>query len=189
MATRKKRNTRKRLQTRARAGIPARSASQWTRLAQRELARIVEAAVAERGLGKFLKGLPQGGWGAEVQLVSGPVMKRLNAQYRRKDYATDVLSFPAPAPLRALGMLGELVVCLPVLKRQAREQGHSPERELRVLLVHGMLHLLGMDHERSDSEARRQRRFEGRLLDRLAGARRAGEASPGLIARADETSS
>jgi rRNA maturation RNase YbeY len=91
-------------------------------------------------------------------------MKRLNSGYRKKSYATDVLSFGAPEPFRSQGWLGELVVCAPVLERQAREQGHSGERELDVLLAHGLLHLLGLDHERSQAEAERMSRLESRLL-------------------------
>ncbi len=91
-------------------------------------------------------------------------MRQLNREYRKKNYATDVLSFPSPDVFRIQGYLGELVVCLPVLKRQAREQGHSQKAELEVLLVHGVLHLLGMDHEKSQKEARRMARWEKKLL-------------------------
>ena len=80
-------------------------------------------------------------------------MSRLNAQYRGKAYPTDVLSFPAPKIFRMAGELGALVVCLPALKRQARERGHSPETELEILLVHGVLHLLGLDHELGPKQA------------------------------------
>lgn len=92
-------------------------------------------------------------------------MKRLNAGYRKKSYATDVLSFAAPEPFRSQGWLGELVVCAPVLERQARELKHSSELELDVLLAHGLLHLLGLDHERGPAEARRMAKLEARLLE------------------------
>jgi rRNA maturation RNase YbeY len=91
-------------------------------------------------------------------------MRRLNLKYRRKSYATDVLSFPAPKPFTSQGWLGELIVCAPVLERQAQELEHSPDRELDVLLTHGLLHLLGFDHERGAADARRMARFERRLL-------------------------
>jgi probable rRNA maturation factor len=64
----------------------------------------------------------------------------------------------------SLGYLGELVVALPVLKSQARELKHSPETELSVLLSHGILHLLGMDHEKGKKPAREQAAWEQRLL-------------------------
>jgi rRNA maturation RNase YbeY len=91
-------------------------------------------------------------------------MRRLNAEYRRKRYATDVLSFPAPSVFRDQGWLGELVICRPVLRAQAREHGHSAERELAVLIVHGVLHLLGLDHEKGPRQAAAMARWEGRLL-------------------------
>jgi probable rRNA maturation factor len=113
-------------------------------------------------------------------------MAALNAKFRKKEGPTDVLSFPAPGPVRRLGMLGELVICLPVLVRQAREQGHPPERELRVLLVHGVLHLLGLDHERGPEEAALQRHWETVLLRRLdSGSSAASRSALGLIARAE----
>jgi probable rRNA maturation factor len=105
-----------------------------------------------------------GDWVVEAHLVTGPAMARLNGQYRGKPYATDVLSFDAPAVFRRQGHLGELVICGAVLRRQAREQGHSPARELRVLLVHGLLHLLGFDHERGPRAAREMARWEARWL-------------------------
>jgi probable rRNA maturation factor len=112
-------------------------------------------------------------WNASVQMVGGPAMRRLNLQYRKKNYQTDVLSFEAPLVFRKVGQLGELVICLPVLKRQAAEQGHSPESELDILLIHGLLHLLGFDHERGPKDAASMSRWERKLLGRL----------PGLIAR------
>lgn len=108
-------------------------------------------------------------------------MARLNASYRGKDYATDVLSFEAPGPFRERGLLGELVICLPVLKRQALEQGHRPERELEVLLTHGLLHLLGMDHEKGAREAAAMGRAEDLLLKAAFDPR--VSKSRGLVAR------
>lgn len=98
-------------------------------------------------------------------MLGAATMKKLNKKYRGKDYATDVLSFEAAGPFRAAGILGELVICLPVLKRQAKEQGHRPERELEILVVHGVLHLLGLDHERGPREARAMSRWEKKVLE------------------------
>ncbi len=71
-------------------------------------------------------------------------------------------------------MLGELVICLPTLKAQAKAEGHAPEVELNVLLAHGLLHLLGLDHERGAREAATQRRWENRLLEAAFGKKFAG---------------
>lgn len=120
---------------------------------------------------------PGSAWIVEVSIVSSGVMKKLNAQYRGKDYATDVLSFTPPVAIRAHGVLGELVICGSVLERQAREFGHKPELELEILLVHGLLHLLGFDHELGARAAQEMRVWEGKLLGRAA--------KRGLIARVE----
>ena len=111
-------------------------------------------------------------------------MTELNRAYRGKNRPTDVLSFQPPEVFRKQGMLGELVICLPVLKRQARELGHRPETELRILLVHGVLHLLGLDHELGAREAARMARLEARLLEKLRGGKLSGNQAKGLIDRA-----
>ena len=102
-----------------------------------------------------------------LALVSDARMRTLNRTYRRKDYATDVLSFPADVP----PALGDLVIANGVARRQAREAGHSFQTELRVLALHGLLHLLGYDHESPDDDGR-MRRAESRL--RKKGGLRAG---------------
>jgi probable rRNA maturation factor len=102
-----------------------------------------------------------------IALVSDARMRALNRTYRRKDYATDVLSFPADAP----PALGDLVIANGVARRQAREAGHSHQTELRVLALHGLLHLLGYDHESADDDGR-MKRAELRL--RKKGGLRAG---------------
>jgi probable rRNA maturation factor len=106
---------------------------------------------------------PGAPWRVEVSFVGSARMRELNARYRGKRYATDILSFEAPKPFRAAGLLGELVICAPTLRAQAREQGHPVRKELEILLVHGLLHLLGMDHERGGAEAARMARWEKRL--------------------------
>ena len=79
----------------------------------------------------------------------------LNRDYRGKDAPTDVLSFPVNDTLAmsAGRPLGDIVVCMEAAQRQARDYGHSLERELAFLIVHGMLHLLGYDHETPEDEA------------------------------------
>lgn len=104
-----------------------------------------------------------------VALVSDARMQALNRRFRQKDAPTDVLSFPAGEP----GQLGDVVIALGVARRQATAAGHTLGTELRVLALHGLLHLLGYDHEQDDGRM-------GRLERRL---RRAGGLREGLIER------
>ena len=104
-------------------------------------------------------------------LVSDRVMHELNRRWRGKDRPTDVLAFaqaegPGGAPE---GLLGDVVISVDTARRQAAERGHSLAAEGERLLVHGLLHLLGYDHERSAAEARRMQRRERVLLRGLAG--------------------
>jgi probable rRNA maturation factor len=86
----------------------------------------------------------------DVLLTSDAEIKRLNKAFRGKNQATDVLSFPASA--EAEGVAGDLAVSLDTAARQAEEQGHSLRDELRILLLHGLLHLAGEDHETDEGE-------------------------------------
>ncbi len=100
-----------------------------------------------------------------LELVGDGRMRRLNRQYRGKDRTTDVLAFSmreSESPCRML--LGDVVISVPAAIRQAREAGRSAEDELAALLVHGVLHLCGFDHERSAQEAARMRRRERKVL-------------------------
>ena len=112
-----------------------------------------------------------------IAIVGDAAIRRLNATYRGKDKITDVLSFgerqahngrrasPTLAPGEPTNFLGELVICYPQAKRQARALQHSLEHELSVLFVHGVLHLLGYEHHRRPA-ADRMRRLEDVILDR-----------------------
>ena len=94
-------------------------------------------------------------------LVAGDTeLRRLNRDFRGNDYTTDVLSFPAAGG----SSLGDIAISLGRARAQAREFGHSVEDEIRILMLHGVLHLLGYDHE-SDSGrmARAEKRWRGRL--------------------------
>ncbi len=75
-------------------------------------------------------------------------MQKLNTTFRNKKKPTDVLSFESGDPMT----LGELVFCLPVLIKQAKQQKHSLDQELQYMTIHGLLHLLGYDHESSQAE-------------------------------------
>ena len=121
-----------------------------------------------------------------VALVTDAHIRKLNSQYRKKPVPTDVLSFPAdhgsriPDPgsrTRDPGpALGDIVIATGVARRQAREAGHSYQTELRVLALHGLLHLLGYDHDKKN-DAGRMARLEARL-------RRKGGLRAGVIERA-----
>jgi rRNA maturation RNase YbeY len=105
-----------------------------------------------------------------LELVGDRRMRRLNREYRKKDRPTDVLAFPIREAVMPRGvrpvteMLGDVVISLPTALRQAREAGRSIDDELAVLLVHGVLHLCGYDHERNPREAARMSRRERALL-------------------------
>jgi probable rRNA maturation factor len=118
-----------------------------------------------------------------IAIVRDATVRALNHRYRGRDQATDVLSFPNRNPsngrlrgdLRGLpaSLLGDIVIARGVARRQARAAGHAEATELRVLALHGLLHLLGYDHER---DAGRMARLEARL-------RRKGRLREGLIER------
>lgn len=89
-----------------------------------------------------------------VRFTSDREMRRLNRSYRGRDYPTDVLSFPG-GPTPEGSHLGDVVISVPVARRQAEAVGHPAARELRVLLLHGVLHCLGHDHETDDGAMER----------------------------------
>jgi probable rRNA maturation factor len=90
-----------------------------------------------------------------ARFVGDREMRRVNRQFRAKDQTTDVLSFPGDA---GEDHLGDLLISVPAARRQAAAAGHSVERELRMLLLHGVLHCLGHDHETDDGEMERLER-------------------------------
>ncbi len=99
-------------------------------------------------------------------LLSDAAMRRLNARFRGKRCTTDVLAFPGGAEHAPDGSLqwGDIAISVPRALRQAREVGHPLARELRILALHGYLHLLGFDHETDRGE---MSRLQARLVDRL----------------------
>ena len=125
--------------------------------AARGLAR--HAALVKRVARTALAELGEAGSELSVALVHDDEMHRLNHSWRGKDRTTDVLAFALregeATGVQAPGLLGDVVISVPTADRQARERGHTTERELTELLLHGILHLLGYDHERSPAEARR----------------------------------
>jgi probable rRNA maturation factor len=87
----------------------------------------------------------------DVLLAEDRTLRRLNREFRGKDKATDVLSFPAAAEV-ADEFAGDLAISLDTARRQAKTHGHTLRDEVRVLLLHGLLHLQGMDHEVDNGE-------------------------------------
>jgi probable rRNA maturation factor len=161
--------------------------------------RPVRAAALARWLARVAPARVRGG--VTVALVTDAHIQQLNRRFRRRNAPTDVLSFPSaepPAPTlrQAQGRpglrrgpsagrrapsadthLGDIAVATGVARRQAREAGHAYDTELRVLALHGLLHLLGYDHHDAEDRSR-MARLEARL-------RRKGGLRAGLIERAE----
>jgi probable rRNA maturation factor len=99
-----------------------------------------------------------------IRIVGDDEGRALNAQYRGRDYATNVLSFPAELPPGVdLPLIGDLVICAPVVAREADEQAKPAAHHWAHLTVHGVLHLLGYDHI-DEAEAERMEALETRIL-------------------------
>jgi len=142
-------------------GVPARGLS---RRGLREFARQLQAEVT-------------GGRAFCCLVTSDAELRRLNKQFRKKDYATDVLSFPLPHGRGSEGnegLLGELAISWDSAKAQASEYGHTAHDEMRILMLHGVLHLTVMDHEqdrgqmaRSEVSWRKRLRLPVGLIERV----------------------
>jgi rRNA maturation RNase YbeY len=149
----------------------------------------VRQAVLRRLAERVLSAVGEAQSELSIDLVGDGRMRRLNCQYRKKDRTTDVLAFAMrdihagerqgardkrPRVKRKMllsqaahlvpDMLGDVVISVPTARRQAKEGGRSLSEEMAWLLVHGVLHLCGYDHERSDAEARRMKRREQAVL-------------------------
>ena len=146
------------------------------------------ADLTELALGRFvsrarraygLKG------GVNVLLTTSSEMKSLNRRFRKKDKTTDVLSFPA-APEIQKQLAGDIAISAEIATRNARLLGHSPSEEIKILVLHGILHLRGYDHECDNGEMqRREKRLRAKLrlpqglIERSAGHTGARDASSG----------
>ncbi len=107
-----------------------------------------------------------------IACVDNEESQQLNLQYREKDKPTNVLSFPSEVPEEILPMLdalplGDLVICIPVVLREAEEQAKSALDHFTHMLVHGTLHLLGYDHETSEADAEEMETIEIEILAKL----------------------
>ena len=99
-----------------------------------------------------------------VRIVDEDEGRQLNRDYRHKDYATNVLTFDyAQEPM----VLADLVLCAPVVEREAREQNKSLEEHYAHLLVHGALHAQGWDHETSEQDAQEMETYETAIMQEL----------------------
>lgn len=139
-------------------------------------ARFGRSAFTRRGLETFLAEARRAAGLAgsvSVLLAGDEEMRRLNREFRGKDKATDVLSFPAIEGPRRARIAGDLAISVETAAREAENRGHSLDVELRVLLLHGVLHLAGYDHETDGGEMERKENTLRKKLG-LAG---------GLIAR------
>ena len=124
---------------------------------RKQIARWVRAAL----------GRNRGAWSLGVRVVGRAESRRVNRQYRHRDRPTNVLSFNATVrEADGRRLLGDLVVCAPVIAREAREQGKSRAAHWAHMIVHGTLHLRGYDHER-DADAQRMERSERAVLGLL----------------------
>jgi probable rRNA maturation factor len=102
-----------------------------------------------------------------VALVGKAEIQKLNAKFRKKDYATDVLSFPTEELPAGVKLLGDVVISVEKAKEQAKETRRTLDEEMTTLLIHGIVHLLGYDHERSPKAARTMGRLEKKIYRAL----------------------
>jgi probable rRNA maturation factor len=140
--------------------VPRKFLATWVKRMEREAARQISP---KRFRGRELV----------IVFVDAKEQRRLNKTYRGKNYATDVLSFESMDPVGDsagdLGTLGELVICPEVISRQAKEHGLLVREELGYMVLHGFLHLLGYDHEKSEREAKRMFQLQDEMFERLLG--------------------
>ena len=138
-------------------------------LSEKWLTHVVESALSAAGVDEAV--------GIELVIATDDTVHELNRTYRGIDATTDVLAFAFSEPSQSedkqfvmppgeVHNLGEVIVSYPRAERQAAEHGHSIEQELSLLIAHGVLHLLGYDHEEPDDE-RKMRALEAKILDSI----------------------
>lgn len=109
----------------------------------------LSAATLRDWLGDLVRSVAPDASSLGVRFLGDRAMREMNLRFRAIDKTTDVLSFPGDETPDGRH-LGDIVVCAPTAQRQADKRGYSCEREIRLLLLHGVLHCLGMDHEHDD---------------------------------------
>jgi probable rRNA maturation factor len=117
-------------------------------------------------LARWARAAARGAGEVTLRVIGAAEGRRLNRAYRGKDYATNVLSFAYDTVPAFTGLCGDLVLCHPVIAREARDQAKTLAAHYAHLVVHGMLHLRGYDHVRA-ADARRMERAEIRVLRSL----------------------
>jgi probable rRNA maturation factor len=123
-----------------------------------------------------------------ILFVGDRRMRYFNRRYRGKDRTTDVLAFAMrEAPHSSAHLLGDVVIAVPTAVRQARQSQRSLDEELTILLIHGILHLCGYDHEQNEKEASRMHRRERMILRSIAqwprGVEKAGRAKKARLVK------
>ncbi len=142
---------------------------------RKPVARLSDSALA-RFVAEACKAVRLGGT-VNVMVTSSRQLRLLNRRFRGKDKATDVLSFPSGGPL-SQDMAGDIAISGDIASRNAKLLGHSPAEEVKILALHGILHLAGFDHERDRGEmARKEERLRQQLglPSGLIGRSRAGK--------------
>ena len=139
--------------------------SEIEKYAQTALKKWMKKVLAQSSLAKRVKGFAGHEWYVDISVCSAPKMAQINQGFRKKNYATDVLSFPAEAAgMGGERIAGDLAISVHTAARQATEQGHALATEIKVLMLHGLLHLAGYDHETDEGQmARRERLLRARL--------------------------
>ena len=118
-------------------------------------------------LKKYLS--PRTNWTINVAIVGTVRMKKTNYQFRKKNRTTDVLSFSNIESFNPVSnQIGEVILCWPVLKKQAVEYGGTIDEEITRLLVHGILHLFGYDHEKNKQEELKMFRLQNKICNKLS---------------------
>lgn len=124
----------------------------------------VEGLPSRADFRRWARAALEGGGQVTIRLVDADEGQELNREYREKDYATNVLSFPYETEPR---LLGDLVICHPVVVREAQAENKPLDAHYAHLVVHGMLHLQGYDHETSDEDAEIMEQEERIVLAKL----------------------
>jgi probable rRNA maturation factor len=116
--------------------------------------------------GLILKELGKEKEALSLLLVNDRAIRKINREFRQIDAPTDVLSFPVAkhSPHPEIKLLGDIVISVETARKQAKSLGHSLEREITFLLIHGVLHLLGWDHEQSPQEAKKMYKTQREIL-------------------------
>ena len=136
--------------------------------ARRGAGRKYPTADLKKITAEILNALEQDQAELSIALVGDKEMRPLNAKYRKKNRTTDVLSFPADESMPSKSvLLGDVIISVEQARRQANERSKSLKSEMATLLIHGILHLLGYDHERSARQAKIMAGLEQKVFRRL----------------------